>query len=219
MKYKISELISHVENSIRLSQNNESKLKEDILNIRGMSGKKTRHLYNNICNLDGINYLEVGPWAGSSFISAIYKNNITSLAIDNWSEFDGPKDIFEKNMNTFCSDMNYKFIEKDSFTINKNDINGVFDSVDIYLYDGCHKYESHKKAITHFIPFLSKYSIIIVDDWRDDGEWSRVQKGTYDGITESGLIVHKKFEIITRQEETGPDEFWNGFGIFICEKL
>ena len=219
MKYNLSELITHVQKSVELSQNNKSKLTNDILNINGMSGKKTRHLYNNICNLSNANYLEVGTWAGSSFISSIYNNNINSLAIDNWSEFDGPKEMFEKNVNNFCPNTKYNFIEKDCFLITEEDIKTVFDSIDIYLYDGCHEYESHKKAITHFSQFLSKYSIIIIDDWRNDGGWEKVQRGTYDGLNESGLIIHEKIEIITKQEETGPEEYWNGFVIFVCEKI
>ena len=74
-------------------------------------------------------------------------------------------------------------------------------------------------AITHFSKFLSKYSIIMIDDWRNDNLWERVQRGTYDGLQESGLIVHKKIEKITLQESTGPLEYWNGFGLFVCEKI
>jgi hypothetical protein len=218
MKYTLDFLIDHVEKSFLSSEKENSKLTSEILNIEGMSGKKTRHLYNNICNLDGANYLEVGTWKGSSFVSAIYGNNIKSVAIDNWSEFDGPKEEFLGNVNKYCPDSDYSFVEKDSFAINQEDINLNYDSADIYLYDGCHKYESHKSAITHFSKFLSRYSIIIVDDWRSDDLWERVQRGTYDGLNESGLIIHKKIEIITKQELTGPDEYWNGFGLFVCER-
>jgi hypothetical protein len=201
-----------------MSENNESKISQEILDLEGMSGNKTRHLYNNLCDLDGANYLEVGTWKGSSFVSSIYQNNIKSIAIDNWSEFDGPKNEFLENVNKCCPKSDYSFIEKDSFLISQEDIQKIYPSADIYMYDGCHKYESHKKAITHFSQFLSKYSIIIIDDWRNDDLWERVQRGTYDGLKESGLIVHRQFEKITKQELTGRKEYWNGFGAFICEK-
>lgn len=219
MKYSLEFLINHVAKSIEAADKNQSKLTPEILGLEGMSGAKTRHLYNNICQLEGANYLEVGTWKGSSFISAIYKNPIKSIAIDNWSEFNGPKDEFLNNIAMYCQESDHSFIERDSFEINQSDITSRYDSVDIYLYDGCHKYESHKSAITHFSQFLSKYSIIMIDDWRNDDLWERVQRGTYDGIKESGLIVHQKFERITKQESTGPNEYWNGFGIFICEKV
>ena len=219
MKYSLEFLIDHVTQSIESADRDQSKLIPEILGLEGMSGSKTRHLYNNICSLEGANYLEVGTWKGSSFISSIYNNPIKSIAIDNWSEFDGPKDEFLNNVEKYCSGSDYSFIEKDSFEINSKDITSRYPSADIYLYDGCHKYESHKSAITHFSQFLSKYSIIIVDDWRNDDLWERVQRGTYDGIKDSGLIVHKQFERITKQEHTGPKEYWNGFGLFICERV
>lgn len=217
--FELDFLINHAENAYENSEKRISKLTDEILSIEGMSGEKTRHLYNNICDLDNANYLEIGTYKGSSFISSIYKNNINSIAIDNWSEFDGPKDEFINNVNNFCPNQKFNFIEKDSFSISESDINKYYNSVDIYLYDGCHKYESHKMAITHFSKFLSKYSIILVDDWRDDNNWERVQRGTYDGIKESGLVIHKKIEKITFQESTGRSEYWNGFGLFICEKI
>jgi len=219
MKFTLNELIEHSKKSVELSNNNKSKLNNDILNLEGMSGIKTRHLYNNICNLSGANYFEIGTWKGSSFISSIYDNNIKSLAVDNWSEFNGPKNQFLKNLDLFCKDLPYNLIEKDCFKLTKEEINNFLDTIDIYLYDGAHDYESHKKAITYFTPFLSKYSIIIIDDWRHDDKWNTVQPATYEGFKESNLIIHEKIEIITQQEHTGPQEYWNGFGLFVCEKI
>jgi len=220
IKFKLDELIKHVEKSVHNANNNISKLSIDILSMDGMSGRKTRHLYNNICDLPGANYLEIGTWKGSSFASALYKNNINALAIDNWSEFSGPKDEFIKNMNNLCSGQDYNFIEQDCFTITNKQISKIYDKVDIYLYDGNHEYESHKSAITHYYSLFSKYVIIIVDDFRSDTPaWANVSRGTIDGIKESGLIIHKKIEIITHQESNGSIEYWNGFGLFVCEKV
>jgi hypothetical protein len=217
--FELEFLINHAEQSYENSENRISKLTNEILHMEGMSGIKTRHLYNNICNLDNANYLEIGTYKGSSFVSAIHKNNINGIAVDNWSEFDGPKNEFLFNVGHFCQNQTFNFIEKDCFQLEENDIYEHCDSIDIYMYDGCHKYESQRKAITHFAKFLSKYSIIIIDDWRTDNNEGRIQKGTYDGIQESGLIIHKKIEKITLQELTGPSEYWNGFGLFVCEKV
>ena len=217
MKFDLEKLIKHVNNSFENVENNISKLPEEILNIEGMSGTKTRHLYNNICSLSDANYLEVGTWKGSSFISSLYRNSVNAIAIDNWAEFNGPKQEFIENVNRFI-DYEYNFIEKDSFEITQDDIFDIYKSVDIYLYDGCHEYESHKKAITHFSKFLSKFSIIMIDDWRPDRVWEKVQRGTYDGLKESGLIVHHFVERITHQEINGKSEYWNGIGVFVCEK-
>jgi hypothetical protein len=219
-KFELNQLIQHVEESVENAKNNISKLTSEILSMSGMSGSKTRHLYNNICNLPGANYFEIGTWKGSSFVSALYDNDINSIAVDNWSEFHGPKDEFLSNVKKFCPNSKFNFIEKDSFSIEDDEITSIYDSIDIYLYDGNHTYESQKKAITYFNHLFSKYIIIIVDDFRSDTPiWANVKKGTLDGIEESGLIVHKNIEIITYQESNGPNEFWNGFGLFVCEKI
>jgi hypothetical protein len=219
MKFNLEQLINHVNQSVDNANNNISKLTNDILDMDGMSGNKTRHLYNNICSLDGANYLEIGTWKGSSFISASYGNNVNSIVIDNWSEFNGPFDEFISNVNRFCPEVKYNFIEKDCFKVTDDEIKSIYDSIDIYLFDGAHDYESQRKAITYYKHLFSKYVIIIVDDFRSDTPaWANVRKGTYDGIEEAGLTIHHNVEIITYQEVTGRSEYWNGFGLFVCEK-
>lgn len=218
MKYTLEELISHTEQSLINSDANVSKLNQDILNLDGYSGNKTRHFYNNICSLENANYLEIGTWKGSSFISAIYRNNINSVVIDNWSEFNGPKEEFLSNVSRLAPESKYNFIEKDSFEIVKSDLPETMNEIDIYLYDGCHTYECQKKAITHFYDFFSKYFILMVDDWRDNSGWQEVLRGTLDGISEKEIIVHKHYTRASFQEKNGREEYWNGIGIFICEK-
>jgi len=218
--FQLNFLINHANQSVINANNSLSKITDEILKIEGMSGSKTRHLYNNLCNIDNANYLEIGTWKGSSFVSSIFKNNINSIAVDNWSEFNGSKQSFLQNVQKFSPESRFTFFEKNSFEITENDILSVFDSIDIYLYDGCHKYESHKSAITHFKQFLSKYSIILIDDWRNEnGSWQNVIKGTYDGFKDSNLKIHHKIEITSKQENNGQQEYWNGIGIFICERI
>lgn len=216
--FNLEQLINHVDSSVNNSNNNISKLTPEILSMDGMSGNKTRHLYNNICSLKDCNYLEVGTWKGSSFVSAIYGNQLNPIVIDNWTEFNGPKDDFLSNVDRFCPNTKYNLIEKDCFQVTENDIKSIYDSIDIYLYDGAHDYDSQKKAITYYKNLFSKYVIIIVDDFRSDTPgWSNVKKGTYDGIQESGLIIRHSVEIISQQELSGRSEYWNGFGLFVCE--
>jgi len=139
------------------AENNKSKLNADILNLKGFSGKKTRHLLNNICsNLSSINklyYLEIGCWYGSTFISALYNNtNMYGIAIDNWSEFNegDVQQKFKENINTFLSGRNHiRVIENDCFNLNINEIQtSIGNKIKFYMFDGYHEYETHKKAIT-----------------------------------------------------------------------
>jgi len=109
----MSQLIKHVENCLKETDNWNSKITQDIYEIDGMSGKKTRHFYNNLCSMDNTQYLEIGTWKGSSICSAMCNNNMRCVAIDNWAEFGGPKEEFFINFNKFKGKNNAIFIEED----------------------------------------------------------------------------------------------------------
>jgi len=210
-------LIDHIKASVYNAFHNISKLPSEVIALEGMSGDKTRHLYNNLCNFPNKTYLEVGTYKGSSFISAMYDNDINGTCIDNWSEFGG-KDDFFVNITSFFPHFpgNLQVIDRDCWTITKDDITTP---IDIFMYDGSHTYDDQKKAITHFAPFFAEYCIIIIDDWKCD--WVQVRDGTFDGLKESGLEVIYKEEIglvNTLDYHQGGDTFWNGCGIFLCKK-
>ena len=90
--------IKKIHDSFRYANNKESKINNDILDIEGMSGVKSRHFFNNICSCDDTRYLEIGSFHGSTFSSALYKNKIQAVAIDNWCQFgyQKPKEHFFK---------------------------------------------------------------------------------------------------------------------------
>lgn len=212
------QLIEHTQKSIYHAFYNQSKITPEILAMQGMTGDKTRHLYNNICDLPGATYLEIGTWRGSSFISAMYKNtNTFGISVDNWSEFNGGREDFHANIRRFLTNgeqtLNH---DKDCWTVDKNDLPRP---IDIFMYDGWHSYETQKKAITYYHQFFSKYVIIMVDDWACD--WVDVKRGTMDGLAECKLNILFQHEIglvNTNQHHFGGDTFWNGCGIFVCER-
>jgi len=215
MSYNIDFLINHVKKSIDNAYDNNSKIIYDILNIEGMSGDKTRHLYNNMCNLEHGHYLEIGTWKGSSFISAMYNNNINGTVIDNWSQFDGPKEEFNNNINKYLENKNIKIINKDCWAVTNEDI---CTPIDIYMYDGGHTIEDHTKSITYYVKYFNKYFIMMIDDWISSPE-SKI--GTYKGIEESNIKIHYFHEIglvNTTNYHTRGNTFWNGCGIFVCER-
>lgn len=214
MEYSINHLISHCEKSFLSSEKNESKLNNDILSMKGMSGIKTRHLYNNICSLENSNYLEIGTWMGSSFISATFNNKINAVVIDNWAEFNGSKEQFFKNVEVYCGYKPNNFIESDCFSVDLNIIKEKVGLIDIFMYDGNHSRESQKRAITYYYPILSKNSIIIIDDF----SYPIVYEGTYDGFKESGLNVRHSIIKECYSEKGGDATYWNGVGVFVCEK-
>jgi len=215
----IDSLKEHVVKSIDNAYKNVSALPEDIISMEGMSGWKTRHLYNNMCSLPNAKYLEIGTNVGCSIICALYNNDtIEAYGVDDWSYGANDMNRFYNNIDKFLPRKmnNITMIEKDCFQITAEEIKS---SIDIYVYDADHSFDSQKKAITHFYPFFSKYVIIMIDDWTCDS--NHVKSGTLAGFSEVPLKVHYSHEINlvnTDKQHTPGDTFWNGCGIFLCER-
>lgn len=205
-----------IETSFQNAENNISKITNDIINIEGMSGTKTRHFYNNLLNTEDARYLEIGTWKGSSVCSAMYKNKATVLCIDNWSQFGGPKTEFLVNFEKFKGENNATFIENDCYKV---DIS-ILPKFNIYMYDGNHTNESHYKALLHYYKCLDDVFIFIVDDWN----WKEVRDGTINSIKNLNLkVLYQKEVRLTWDNSHTPiqkakDTWWNGIFIAILQK-
>jgi hypothetical protein len=222
---EVMDKIFHVVKSYYKAFNNSSKISTntpeggDILNYKGMTGKKTRHLYNNLMEFPNAKYLEIGTWYGSSSISAVYKNTLNALFIDNWCQFNGDKKIFQEAIQTYLTkDSNCQLLESDCWKV---DINKIPKDFNIYLYDAGHKEEDHYKSLTYYYNNLQDNFIFIVDDWC----WGDVRDGTWRAISDLNLKVRFCHEIFVSDEEkinfpnhSGRDSWWNGVAIFVLEK-
>lgn len=215
--YKMEIYKPLIERALQNAENNISKITDDIINMSGMSGKKTRHFYNNLLNTEDARYLEIGTWKGSSVCSAMCGNKATVICIDNWSEFGGPKSEFLENFEKFKGENYATFIENDCFTV---DIS-TFPKFNIYMYDGNHTTESHYMALNHYFNCLDDTFIFIVDDWN----WKCVRDGTIDSIQKLNLKILYETDIRTTTDDTHPiwgspeQEAWhNGIYIAILQK-
>lgn len=212
MSYEFEFILNHVVTCLRKAESNQSELTHEILTYKGMSGFKTRHFYNNICSLPGCRYLEIGTYHGSSSISALYKNQVDAVFIDNWSLFDGNKSIFDEAIEKYNTGSKIEVIDNDCWKVDTT--TATFEKkFNVYLYDGGHEYQDHYKAISQFHNTLEENCIVLIDDWN----WEDVRKGTLDAIKDLGLKVKFKHEILTPQPHyiLGVDNWWNGIGIFI----
>jgi len=208
----MSQLIDHIKSSLNNTNNYISKITDEILKMDGMSGKKTRHFYNNICSMNDARYLEIGTWKGSSICSAMCNNKMTCVAIDDWSGFGGPKTEFLKNFNKFKGKNNATFIEKNCWDIDVTTL-GKFN---IYMYDGHHSETNHFKALNHYTSCLDDEFIYLVDDWN----LLQVREGTLKSIKNSNLEILYQKEIYTKAKGGmgQPYEWWNGLSIFVLKK-
>lgn len=212
-----------IKQSIEAAERGESRLTKEVLELDGMSSNKTRHFFNNIIT-PASRYLEIGTWKGSTLISALYFNNPEfHIAIDNFSEFTGPRLDFHKNCRRLLDYWNRaNFLDAGCFDIDPKDF-GI-SNINTYFYDGKHDYEDQYKAITHYYDVLAKEFILIVDDYN----WPQVQAGTLDALRDKQVEIkymkHLPANTTTIQGENGPmtfgdkDLWWNGLFVAHCIK-
>jgi hypothetical protein len=220
---KTMNYIFHVYCSIFRAHHSVSKIPTDspILSYQGMSGIKTRHLYNNLLSLDSpMFYLEIGTWYGSSSISALFNNhNVSATFIDNWSQFQGNKDVLVSALDTYKTpDSSYTLIENDCWKVDVSDFNTKYN---IYLYDGPHEESDHYNALVHYFDALSDTFIFIVDDWN----WWNVRHGTHRAFSDTNVEICFMHEIFMSPEDLigfpnhpGKNTWWNGVAIFVLQK-
>jgi hypothetical protein len=211
-------LAGHVYDAFLLAISETSELDPEVLGIRGMSGKKYRRFINNLIrSLQDTSYLEIGSWAGSTLCSAINRNNVRATAIDNWSQFGGPKNDFLANVARFKTPRSYvNFIEEDFRKVEFSTL-GEFA---VYLFDGPHDFQDQYDGLNLALPALASQFVFIVDDWN----WSQVRDGTMHAIAETGLNLVYGLEIRTSfdnsvPEATGENSDWhNGYFISVLSK-
>lgn len=188
------------------------------LAIEGMSGRRYRLLINALIrSLPDARYLEVGVWAGSTFCSAIAGNRVRALAVDNFSQFGGPKQKFYANLadavgrNTVVS-----VIEADFRSVDFS----AFGPFNVYLFDGPHERQDQYDAMRLPLDALDERFIMIVDDWNHPP----VRDGTEAAILDLGLSVEYRIEVRTSLDGSQPrlrgtaSDWHNGYLIAVLRK-
>jgi hypothetical protein len=184
--------------------------------LNGMSGQGYRALINSLVKqFSNAKYLEIGIWKGSTLCSAIYKNRIHAVAVDNYSEFAGPSKQALRMITRFrTKEQRLSLIDENFLNVNYRSL--LPNGADIYLYDGPHLEEEHFQGALLAAEVISKTLIFIVDDWN----WEPVRKGTLDGIVAGGLDIAFQAEIQTSGDTLFRYSRWhNGYAIFLLQKL
>jgi hypothetical protein len=186
--------------------------------IEGMSGKKYRFFINTLIKtLGDTSYLEVGSWAGSTLCSAVHGNKVRAVAIDNWSQFGGPRDAFYGNVKTFLTpEAQVHVVEGDFRAVDFTSL-GLFD---VYLFDGPHEEKDQYDGLHMGLPAVRDEFVFIVDDWN----WSQVRQGTMNAIRDCNLDVLYAAEIRTTLDNSHPkfankeSDWHNGYYISVLAK-
>lgn len=201
---------SKILHSVKLANLGYSKLTDNVLQLPGYSGYSVKHFLNNICSYPDTNYLEIGTWKGSTFVSAMYRNCLkNSSVIDNWSQFGNVRDLFLLHSKEYVH-LAYNLFEFDCFEF---DLSLLDYKVNVYFYDGDHTLEAQYKAFTYFDSVFADEFIAIVDDFN----WKEVEDGTYQAFKDLGYTVDCDIVIKTKIEGDKLG-WWNGLGIFSLKK-
>ncbi len=209
---KVNALVCHVKDSLEKAETCNFDLPQRILDLPGYSGHKVKHFLYYLTKWPNGCYLEVGCFYGSTLIAALYQNTelADAVAIDNWSEFGGPKQEFQRNCAKEIPNAPLRFYEQDCFAISKQDVFKM--PISFYFYDGRHEFLDQKMAFTYFDDVFDDVFVAVVDDWN----WSQVQDGTREAFKELGYRVHFAKEIFSDTIER--EHWWNGLLIAVIEK-
>lgn len=204
-------LISHVDQCLE-NVDKKTKLNERAIQFCGMSSFKVRNFLNLLLEFPKAKYLEIGVWRGSTFYSALYKNDpFYAVAIDDWSGFNQNCSWLEFKTNLLDLEANYEIHNIDSFKMDKSLLKSKFN---FYFYDGDHSVESQEKALTYYLETLEDTFLYICDDWN----CPEVQEGTRKGIEKTNLKILKEWTLPARFNGD-TENWWNGLYVLYASKV
>jgi hypothetical protein len=211
------EWIAHVMDAFSAAEADATKLSDAVLDLPGMCGTRNRHFLNALCAFETCHYLEIGSYKGASLCAAMSGNKISAVAIDNWSEFEGPRDEFMAATAKNRGACELQVIEQDCFAVDPAEL-GTFD---VYYYDGNHSTDSHTRAIKRFYDCLADRAVIIVDDWN----WNGVREGTRRAMAKLDIpiifekeIILPEADVVDMPRHRGRKTWWNGICVMIIDK-
>lgn len=204
--------VERVTRAIAAAERRESKLPRAALEMPGMSSGKVRHLLNNLA---AWRYLEVGVWKGSTFVAACFGHRLESAtAIDDFSGFQtepGGAARFLANVSPLLGEQPVSLHEKSFFDLSPDE---VPQQVDVFFYDGDHRAESQRRAMTHVWPSLADEAVIVVDDTNHPG----VLEATRQGLKDTGANVLHEW-LLPARFNGDTEQWWNGLYVAAVSKM
>ncbi len=205
----------HIQQSIDNAVAGKSNLTQEILNIRGFSTPTIRHLFNNLCNIEG-NYLEIGLYCGASFVSA-FNDGCNCIGIENHFQdfgegFELVAQELKDNINTFSGRAkDVKVHYDDCFTMDKS----VLPKIDILYYDGFHGFDETAKSLPAFIDNLADKAIVLYDDVSWKQVWQGIDKALFD--LKDKIEIEKCWSLRGYYPENDA-VWWNGLNVYLINK-
>lgn len=185
------------------------------INIPGLTSPRVQQLLNGLAS-QSTTYLEVGSYLGATSAAALAGNNLTAYFVDTWEQDLQPAeadmqlpannlDDFEKNIAPYIGDNTVHILNEDMLEVDTTLINGV----DLFFYDGSHKYEDIFKSVAHYRNCFAKQAILVFDD----ANWTDTVKAADEAVKAAGLkAVYSKKLLNPIEQKEG---WWNGIYIIV----
>lgn len=204
-------MVEQVKMAMAKADSFDSKLPPQTLPIEGYSGRKGRHLLNNLASLY-TPYVEVGCYQGSTLICAAYDNTGLIVGVDNFTDETRPGDYMLvnrqallANMRTYSERSRCSIIDSSCWTLTLSGVKCCF-------YDGGHTEQDHFDSLLLNHWFCPQF-VFVVDDFNRQN----VRDGTEKAIQSLGLTVDFRCHV---GADIGDDPigWWSGIGVYVLSK-
>jgi hypothetical protein len=200
-------VVEHVKNAFSATEADNSKLDDSVLNIIGVTGRKTRMFYNNLGNTSEPTVLiDVGTKNGSSTASFLKNNdNIKACVIDDWTHGGSSEEL----INTVNSSKLTNIVSKPETV----DIS-LLPKANVLVYDNFYFDGELVRGIQKLSNVLADVCVLIVDDWNAIG----VVQQTYSVLSSIDYTVVYENGVKTNYDSEAAATYWNGIGVFVLVK-
>lgn len=200
-------VVDHVKNAFAATEAGTSKLDDTVLNMVGITGRKTRMLYNNLGNtVDATVVIDVGAGTGSSTAAFLKNNdNVTAVVVDDWS-IHGSSGEFSGNV---------KAANVTNLVVSPENVDVVsLPKANIVLYDSFYENGATERLIKKLSGAFADVCVLIVDDFN----WSGIEQQTRDAIAQIAHDVIYEKVVKTDYDTEATTSYWNGVGVFVLLK-
>lgn len=169
--------------------------------VEGMASENTLALLNLAAAhlADGEVYAEVGTWKGCTITGASLGRAGRFVAVDDFSEFGGPRIEAVANLNACGATL----IEGDFRDV----LARIGSPIGVYFYDGAHNFSDQYDALRVAEPLLANEAVVVIDDT------------VLRGVTAANRLYTERrpqYELIARFDPTrrACPRWWNGIEVY-----
>jgi hypothetical protein len=200
-------VVEHVKNAFAATEAGTSKLDEVVLKMVGITGRKTRMLYNNLGNTTEPTVLiDVGAGNGSSTAAFTNNNeNVSACVIDDWS-LGGSRGEFNANV---------KSTNVTNLAVNPENVDvAALPKANVVLYDSFYENGATERLVKKLSAAFADVCVLIVDDFN----WPGIEQQTRDAISQIVHDVIYEKVVKTDYDAEAASSYWNGIGVFVLLK-